>query len=252
MVAFSRRNEQVNDVAAPDSALEPTGGTDAASSELAQLSSSGPRFAASTRFSPHRDLPDEVLVEHVIAGDAHAFKELHFRYQADLERFCQRWVGRSDAADVVQDTFLALHLSAETFDTSRSFKAWIFTVAANKARDLSRRTSKHPLLTFGSAPVGEDVQHFLEQSVVSSDQSVASALENAEWKQVCLEKAYQKIEELPEHLRDPLLLHLGEVPYRTIALICEIPLGTVKSRLHAAWRALGVKDQERRSGESAA
>ncbi len=59
---------------------------------------------------------------------------------------------RAAAEDAFQDTFLQVHLSADTFDATRRFKPWLFTIAANKARDALRKTTRRRTLDL-SAPI---------------------------------------------------------------------------------------------------
>ena len=54
-----------------------------------------------------------------------------------------------------QDTFLQIHLVAETFDTSRRFKPWLYTISANKARDYHRKQKRRAAASL-SAPIGGD------------------------------------------------------------------------------------------------
>ena len=77
---------------------------------------------------------DEALLGSYMQGDRPAFAELIRRYSNELLHFLTRFLGsRAAADDVFQETFLQVHLSAETFDTKRRFKPWLFTIAANKA-----------------------------------------------------------------------------------------------------------------------
>ena len=67
------------------------------------------------------------------------------RYQRELYHFLMRFLGnRASAEDVFQETFLQVHQSADQFDPQRRFRPWLFTIAANKARDLIRSQSRRP------------------------------------------------------------------------------------------------------------
>jgi len=83
---------------------------------------------------------DEQLLEDYRGGDAEAFRLLISRHHDDLLRFLIRLTGDRQAADdVFQEAFLQVHISADSFDPTRRFKPWLFTIAANKARDLLRK-----------------------------------------------------------------------------------------------------------------
>jgi RNA polymerase sigma-70 factor (ECF subfamily) len=162
------------------------------------------------------------------------------RHHDDLLRFLERLVGDKTAAqDVFQDTFLQVHVSADTFDASRRFKPWLFTIAANKARDLLRKNNRRRTLDL-SAPVGgssgsggsgDDGQtRFIDLMEISVIQPQDAA------QRVELQAAVQAaVQRLSPTLREVLLLaYFQKLSYSQIADALEIPLGTVKSRLHAA------------------
>src|SRR5437016_4072044 len=89
--------------------------------------------------------PDEQLLLAYRQGDRASFAQLVSRYQRELFHFLVRFLGdRAAAEDVFQETFLQVHQSAEQFDTSRRFRPWLFTIAANKARDLIRSQARRP------------------------------------------------------------------------------------------------------------
>ena len=88
---------------------------------------------------------DEQLLLAYRQGDRASFSQLMTRYQRELFHFLVRFLGdRAAAEDVFQETFLQVHQSAEQFDTSRRFRPWLFTIAANKARDLIRSNARRP------------------------------------------------------------------------------------------------------------
>ena len=97
---------------------------------------------------------DEELLVAYRDGEASAFTALVERYRNDLVGFLQRFLGsRAAADDVFQDAFLQVHLSAESFDASRRFKPWLYTIAANKARDFHRRRRRRSAVSL-STPIG--------------------------------------------------------------------------------------------------
>src|SRR4029079_3613198 len=85
------------------------------------------------------------LIAEYRAGDKARFAVLVLRYQRELYHFLVRFLGdRAAAEDVFQETFLQVHQSAAQFDVSRRFRPWLFTIAANKARDLIRSQARRP------------------------------------------------------------------------------------------------------------
>jgi len=82
---------------------------------------------------------DETLLQEYVEGQTANFELLVRRHTRELFQFVLRFTRSSMAAeDVVQETFLQVHLSAGSFDFSRRFKPWLFTIGANKARDYLR------------------------------------------------------------------------------------------------------------------
>jgi RNA polymerase sigma-70 factor (ECF subfamily) len=202
---------------------------------------------------------DEALLAAYMEGDREAFHELMERYSNELLQFLTRFLGsRAAGEDVFQETFLQIHLSADTFDPSRRFKPWLFTIAANKARDYHRKHKKRTQVSL-SASVGsdDDGQRFvdlLEADLPSPDAPILDAERSRLVKSV--------MDSMPAHLREILLLsYFQKLSYNQIADALEIPLGTVKSRLHSAvasfagaWKASraseGIRGNNREGGVS--
>lgn len=176
---------------------------------------------------------DEKLLADYLAGRAECFERLVQRHQRELFHFLVRFTGSAAVAeDVVQEAFLQVHLSAAAFDPSRRFKPWLFTIAANKARDWLRGRSRRPEMALDAMIGGEDsggqrFSDFLADGGGSPEESIDDADVQASVQRV--------VRELPENLREILVLaYFHQFPYREIADILGVPLGTVKSRLHAA------------------
>lgn len=181
------------------------------------------------------ELDDNDLLRRYIDGDSEAFAVLMERYRKELYNFLVRFTGdHALAEDVFQETFLQLHISAGAFDPTRKLKPWLFTIAANKGRDAMRsrwRRQAAPLdATIGH---GEGDRTSYADLMPANIPSPDEALLNLETRQ-----AVQNIvDRMPESLRVVLLLsYFHEFPYKEIADILDVPLGTVKSRLHAAVR----------------
>jgi len=190
--------------------------------------------AMAQRSRPLDQLSDEQLVTAYRAGEAEAFELLVARYRPELFQFLVRFVGdRAAADDLFQEAFLQVHQSIGTFDPTRRFKPWLFTIAANKARDHLRKNSRRqPAASVASAtdddaPSGRALLDLLEADLPLPGQRV----EDDETR----DQVRKTVENLPEHLREVLLLaYFNQFSYKDIASMLQVPLGTVKSRLHAA------------------
>jgi RNA polymerase sigma-70 factor (ECF subfamily) len=174
---------------------------------------------------------EELLADH-LAGKKGAFDEvLVQRYADELFAFLHRFVGNAAAADdLVQEAFLQVHLSAEAFDPQRAFRPWLYTIAANKARDYLRGRGRRLEQSLDAR--GPDDEGLGAGELVAAAGESSFDLSSAEEVRAAVRSVIAK---MPEHLQ--LILMLGyfqRLPYSDIAEILEIPVGTVKSRLHAA------------------
>lgn len=176
---------------------------------------------------------DEQLLAGYLANRGDEFAKLVHRHSKELFQFVYRFTNNAASAeDVVQDTFFQVHQALETFDRDRRFKPWLFTIGANKARDYLRRRSRRsevPLdakvatdgegeSTFGDMLAGEEI----ELSFAIESEEVRDLVESV-------------MQQMPDPLREALILaYFHRFPYKVMADVLDIPLGTVKSRLHAA------------------
>ncbi|MCZ6697742.1 MAG: sigma-70 family RNA polymerase sigma factor [Planctomycetota bacterium] len=177
---------------------------------------------------------DGELLAAFLAGDEVAFATLVGRYGPELYQFIARFVQNSAAAeDVVQETFAQVHQSAAGFDLARRFRPWLFTIAANKARDhlRSRARKREVSLNAGHHSAAQDEGVSYLDFLADDSLSPHEALEGEEQR----EAVRKIVSQMPDHLREILVLgYYQRFPYKEIAEVLAIPLGTVKSRLHAA------------------
>lgn len=183
--------------------------------------------------APLTELSDEQLVSAYRGGRTEAFEALVRRYRPELLHFLIRFAGnRAAGEDLFQETFLQVHISADTFDVSKRFKPWLFTIGANKARDhLRKRKRRRTMSLSGGIDKGsDDSPAFVDlmEADLPLPEEMAQDSETAEL-------VKEVVDSMPDHLREVLLLaYFQQFPYKQIAEMLEIPLGTVKSRLHAA------------------
>ena len=217
------------------------------------MTSSGHTNAADSGSSTGRaDISDSELLGRHLAGDPGAFEALTNRYRGELYNFLARFTGdRTLAEDVFQEAFLQLHLSAGAFDTSRRLRPWLFTIAANKARDAMRSRARRQAAPLDAEVSGSEGEATYVDLMPANIPEPVESLLNLETRQA----VRSIVEEMPEHLRTVLLLsYFHDFPYKEIAGILSVPLGTIKSRLHAAvklfakrWKALAEATENERS-----
>lgn len=193
------------------------------------------------------DLTDEQIFERYRDGEATALRTLIERHQSDLLRFLYRLLGdRAAAEDVFQDAFLQVHLSQASFDTSRRFRPWLFTIAANKGRDYLRKKGRRHTVGLSAPISGEDGATFvdlMEIDIPQPDRGVHDEERDA--------RVQEALNQMPDSLREILLLaYFQRLSYAQIAEDLGIPLGTVKSRLHAAVAQFGRRWKRLNPGEN--
>ena len=176
---------------------------------------------------------DADLLKRYREGDESAFQEIVSRYKNSLYAFLRRFVNRQDIVeDVFQETFLQLYTSRDSFDPERPLRPWLFTIAANKAKDALRKMQRQSSMSMGTlADAGE----------VSLDEvvNILTSYETTPDEEISRDETAQRVRaiiaDMPEHLRGILILaYFEQFSYKHMAEILSIPIGTVKSRLHTA------------------
>lgn len=178
-------------------------------------------------------LTDAELLERYKEGDETAFREIVERYRHSLYAFLRQFLNQADLVeDVFQETFLQLFTSRESFDPTRPLRPWLFTIAANKAKDALRRAQRTTAVPIGTIAEGEEMSFDEVLNTLKSDSTVPyDEVERNE----TAEQVTEVIANMPENLREILVLaYFNRFSYKQMADILSIPIGTVKSRLHTA------------------
>ena len=178
-------------------------------------------------------------------GDEAAFREIVNRYRNGLYAFLKQFLNHQDMVeDAFQETFLQLFTSRASFDTSRPLRPWLFTIAANKAKDALRKRQRTAATPIGSIADSQEMSFDEVINALTSDTTVPyESLEKDE----ISSQVGRVIADMPENLREILILaYFNKFSYKQMAQILSIPIGTVKSRLHTAvgrfakeWKNIG-------------
>ncbi|HTQ38368.1 MAG TPA: RNA polymerase sigma factor [Pirellulales bacterium] len=182
-----------------------------------------------------RKSDEALLLEHRLRGSRRAFEELVQRYERELYSYLRRYLSDATLAeDVFQATFLQLHLKAEQFEEGRKVRPWLYTIATNQAIDAQRRNRRHKMVSLDRRGHSQELQDnvgSLLDLLTSKEPQAADNLETDERRQW----VRQAIAQLPDALREAVLLvYYQGMKYREAAEVLDIPVGTVKSRMHAA------------------
>jgi RNA polymerase sigma-70 factor (ECF subfamily) len=176
---------------------------------------------------------DVELMKRYAAGDEGAFQELVKQYKDSVYAFLRRFLNDRDLVDdVFQETFMQLYVSRDTFDQSKPLRPWLFTIAANKAKDALRRSQRVDSTNLGS--LFDSDEHSLDDVLNTLDQDDRMPYDDLIREETAAQ-VKRVIARMPVKLREILILaYFHKFPYAEIAGILGIPVGTVKSRLHIA------------------
>ena len=167
---------------------------------------------------PPRD-PDSDLVSATLAGELGAFEALVGRHRDVVYRIAARVVGREEADDVTQETFLRAYHRLHRFRGDSLFRTWLLQIAHNSAINAARKLRPEPV-----AEAGEEDSDPVARGPVTQ-------LEDSERR----DRLELKLGELREEHRAVLVLRdLEGLPYEEIAAVTDTPVGSVKGRLHRA------------------
>jgi len=188
---------------------------------------------ADKKDTPVKEPTDSQLLEQYKAGNDEAFNEIVSRYKNPLYAFLRRFLNRQDLVeDVFQETFLQLYSSKDKFDTSRPLHPWLFTIAANKAKDALRKIQRESSMSIGAIADSGNVS---VDDVVNLLASYKTTPVDEATKDETAHRVREIIANMPENLRGILILaYFEQFSYKQMAEILSIPIGTVKSRLHTA------------------
>ena len=121
----------------------------------------------------YEQLTDAELMQRYVEGDEVAFREIVNRYKNSLYAFLKQFLSQSDLVDdVFQETFLQLFTSRASFDPSRPLRPWLFTIAANKAKDALRKAQRTSAVPIGTISESEDMSFDEMLNALSSDTAV--------------------------------------------------------------------------------
>jgi len=161
--------------------------------------------------------PDEELFDAYCRGDEQSFITLFNRHKEVLYTFCYRMLGDSDrAADAFQEAFIRVFRFRTSYQSSRPFRNWLFTIARNVCSTMYRTERGHASL--------DDI---------ADDPAVAAIPESLDFTDRDL--LAEVLSRLPALSREALLLYEYEgFSYEEIAAMTDSGLSTVKMRIHRA------------------
>ncbi len=175
-------------------------------------------------------------IKEVIKGDQEAFGEIVEIYKDKVFQLCFRMLGnRHEAEDLAQEAFVRAYVNIKTFNQSRKFSTWLYRIATNVCIDRLRK--KKPDYFLDAEVAGTDGLTLYSQ-LASEGKSPDSEVETLELQAI----VQSEIMQLPDKYRIVIVLrYIDDLSLNEISEVLEMPLGTVKTRVHRGREALRKK-----------
>ena len=180
------------------------------------------------------DAADSAAMGRLATGQDTALNELMERHATAVFHFLCRMLGNEDDAnDLAQETFVRVYRARDSFRSEQRFSAWLFTIAANLARNHLRWRARHPSLSIDAED--EATGQSLSDALPAPDgdpSHAAAASEQAD-------TVRRAVQQLPEDLREVIVLcEWEDLAVAEAAVILETTPKAVESRLYRARQLL--------------
>ncbi|MGE6719111.1 RNA polymerase sigma factor SigW [Peribacillus frigoritolerans] len=172
-------------------------------------------------------------INQVLKGDHNAFGEIVEIYKDKVFQICFRMLGnRQEAEDMAQEAFVRAYVNIRSFNITMKFSTWLYRIATNLCIDRLRK--KKPDYYLDAEVAGTEGLNMYSQiaSDMAKPEEEVESLELQETIQV-------EIMKLPEKYRSVIVLkYIEELSLKEISEILDLPVGTVKTRIHRGREAL--------------
>jgi len=210
---------------------------------LTEIHNNGSSINSSDKLT-ESTLSDEALfIRFRDTGDRDLFGVLVKRYEREVFGYLKRYLGDQQLAeDAFQATFIAVFRKAEQFESGRTFRPWLYTIATNKAIDAQRAKKRSRLRSLdsdvsnsGNSSQSHGRQSSMLEQLVDTTADVQGDSARSETRQ----EVRDALEELNDISKQVIhLVYFQGMKYSEAAETLDIPIGTVRSRLHMAIRKL--------------
>lgn len=177
-------------------------------------------------------VPDQSdLIKRARDGDEEAFGAIINLYRKRVLAYCYKMIG-SGAEDIAQEIFIKFYLALDRFDSSRPVEPFLFRIAHNHCVDVLKKK------TIRTIPfiINDEYKHELQvrdERPNPEEMAQKAELRNA---------VNHALSTIPVLYRSPLIMwHVEGISYEEIAEILELPMGTVKARIHRGRKILQQK-----------
>ena len=172
-------------------------------------------------------------IKQVLKGDQNAYADIVNLYQHKLYQICYRMLGnKQEAEDIAQEAFVRAYINLHSYDQKRKFSTWIYRIATNLCIDRIRK--KKPDYYLDAEVAGTDGLDMYSQ--IAADEKLP---EDVVAQMELQERIQYEISRLPDKYRSVIVLkYIEELSLHEISEILDMPLGTVKTRIHRGREAL--------------
>ncbi|MFD2616114.1 RNA polymerase sigma factor SigW [Terrilactibacillus laevilacticus] len=173
------------------------------------------------------------LIKKIKKGDHLAFAEVVDMYKNGVYNICLRMVGnRQEAEDLSQEAFIRAYTKIDKYDVERKFSTWLYRIATNLSIDYLRK-KKPSVYLDADLPGTEDFT--LKSQLADGEPLPEESIVNSETQALI----QQEINQLPLKYRSAIVLkYIQDMNLKEISEILNIPVGTVKTRIHRGREAL--------------
>lgn len=175
----------------------------------------------------------KLRIREVLKGDQNAYGEIVELYKDKVFQLCYRMLGnRHEAEDIAQEAFIRAYVNIARFNMELKFSTWIYRIATNLCIDRIRK--KKPDFYLDAEVSGTDGLTMYSQVAAETN------LPEEDLESIELQEAIQRaISKLPEKYRTVIVLkYIEELSLNEISEILDMPLGTVKTRIHRGRESL--------------
>lgn len=174
-------------------------------------------------------MADEDVMEQLQDGVVQAFDIIVHRYKDRLHNFLYRYThNHEDCEDLVQETFLRVYRSRDSYQRIAKLSTWIYTIALNLAKSMYKKKQRMSTFSIHADETNPDYREFeITDTALLQDEELH--LKNS------MEELEKALMELNEDFREVIVLRdIQQLSYEEIAEITGTAMGTVKSRINRA------------------
>lgn len=178
-------------------------------------------------------LSDQAIIAMVKRGERDAYRIIVERYQDRLVALAQDVLkNRTEAEDVVQESFVKAYLALDSFKGESSFYTWLYRITYHMAIDTRRKSGRRDEISTATTVGNEEGAPTLESTLEAPPETGPDVYLERKERATCVDAALKDIS--PEHRAIILMREVDGLSYEEIAEVVGISKGTVMSRLHYA------------------